>query len=55
MQSIGRRRHPRHRRRIVLGGPETGSGGTGFPDQPTDLGKGGIAGSASEDGTGTQA
>ena len=55
MQSVRRRRHPGHRRHIVPGGPETRSGGTGFPDQPTDPGEGGIAGPTSEDGTGTQA
>ena len=55
MQSVRRHRHLEHRRRIVSGGPETGNGGTGFPDQPTDPGKGGIAGPISEDGTGTQA
>ena len=55
MQSVRRRRHPGHRRRIVPGGPETRSGGTGFPDQPTDSGKGGIASPTLEDGIGTQA
>ena len=55
MQSVRRRRHPRHRRRIVPGGPKIGSGRTGFPDQQLDLGKGGIADPTSEDGTGTQA
>ena len=53
MQSIRRRRHPEHRRRIVPGDPETGSGGTGFLDQPTNPGKGGIVGPTSEDGTRT--
>ena len=55
MQSVRRRCHPGHRCRIVPGGPKTRSGGTGFPDQPTDPRKGGIAGPTSEDGTGTQA
>ena len=55
MQSVRQHCHPGHRRRIVLGGLETRSGGTGFSDQPTDLGKGGIAGPTSEDGTRTQA
>ena len=55
MQSVRRRRLPGHRRRIVPGGPETGSGGTGFPDQPTNPGKGRIAGPTPEGRTGTQA
>ena len=55
MQGIGRRRHPGHRHRIVPGGPETGNGGTGFPDQPTDPGKRRIAGPTLEDGTGAEA
>ena len=55
MQSVRRRRHLGHRCRIVPGGSETGSGGTGFPDQPTDPGKGRIAGPTPEDGMETQA
>ena len=55
MQGVRRCRHPRHRRRIVPGGPETGRGGTGFLNQPTNPGKRGIVGPTPEDGTGTQA
>ena len=55
MQGIGRRRHVGHRRRTNPGGPETGSGRTGFPDQPTDPGKGGVANPTPKDGTGAQA
>ena len=55
MQSIRRRRHLGHRRRIVPSGPEIGSGGTGFSDQPTDPGKKRIAGPTLEDETGPQA
>ena len=55
MQGVRRRRHPGHRRRIVPGGSETECGGTGFPDQSTNPGKGRIAGPTLEEGTGPQA
>ena len=55
MQSIGQRRHPGHRHRSIPGSSELGGGGTGFPDQPTDPGKGRIARSALEDRTRAQA
>ena len=55
MQSLGRRRHPGHRRRAILGSPEAGGSGMGFPDQRTNSGKGRTIGPALEDGTGTQA
>ena len=55
MQGIGPRCHLGHRRRVVLGDPETGSSGTGFSNQSTDPGKGRIVGPAAEDGTGAQA
>ena len=55
MQSVRRHRHLEHRCHIVPGGPKIGSGGTGFLDQPTDLGKGRIAGPTPEDRTGAQA
>ena len=55
MQGIRRCRHIGHRRRTLLGGPETGCGRTGFPDHPVDPGKGGLAGSTPEDEMGPQA
>ena len=55
MQSIGQRRHPGHRRRSIPGSSEAGGGRTGFPDQPTNPGKGRTVGLAPEDGTGAQA
>ena len=55
VQDVRRRRHPGHRCSIVLGGPETGGDGTRFLDQPTDPGKGRIAGPSPEGGTEPQA
>ena len=55
MQSIGRRRHPRHRRRAIPDSLEVGGSGTGFLDQRIDPGKRRTVGPAPEDETGAQA
>ena len=55
VQGVRQCRDPRYRCSFVLGGPETGGGGTGYPDQPTDPGKGGIVDLTLEDRTEPQA
>ena len=52
MQGLRRCRPIGRRHRALPGGPETGRGGTGFPDHLADPGKEGVAGPTPEDGTG---